>query len=405
MTAAEAPHGRARAALVVVVLLLAAAFAAPAQAGAGPTTVLVTVSRTGGPANGGSTLDAITPDGTFVLFDSRASNLVAGDSNGLQDVFVQNLVTGRTARVSVGAHHRQANRACFGNAISSDGRFVVFTSVASDLVRRPDTNGVSDVFLRDRATGRTIRVSVSTSGRQFDQPSSGGVVSRDGSIVAFTHGINPDTWYVEIRNRTAGTTRPISRKQDTVPDAISEDGRYLTFSVEDHHGDAGWIDVRNRLSGRQVQVPSPQGGPVFGVVATPDARYVGFSALDPNGGGQDAFLWRRGAATSTTIRNEPDGFIGVNGISSDGRYVAVTDGSALAAGDTNGIADVYRIDMTGGAAVRASVSDVAGQLPHGAFGGPVSMTGDGTMIAFVTRDPGVAADTNHANDVYVRIGL
>ncbi|HYW29522.1 MAG TPA: hypothetical protein VE824_06925 [Gaiellales bacterium] len=390
-------------------LLLVAVWAAPAQAGAGPTTLLVTVSRTGGPANGGSYLDAITPDGQFVLFDSRASNLVRGDTNGVQDVFVRNLTTGRTARVSVGPHRRQANRPCFGNAISPDGRFVVFTSAASDLVRHPDTNGVSDVFLRDRATGRTFRVSVSTSGRQFDQPSTGGVVSADGGIVAFTRQINVDTWYVDIRDRAARTTHAISKKQDTVPDAISDDGRFLTFSVEDHHGTAFFIDVRNRLSGRQWQVPLPPagGGSVWGVVATPNARYVAFSGLDQNGSGQDAYLWRRGASTSTTIRNEPNGSIGVHGISADGRYVAAMDGSALVAGDTNVTGDLYRIDMTGGAAVRASVSDGGVQLPHGAWDidGAVAMTGDGTKIAFTTRDPAVATDTNTLNDVYLRTGL
>lgn len=403
MAIAHAGRGTARVgALVVAVMLAALAVGGvPAHAGTGATT-LVSVSRTGGAANNDSAVAAITPNGQFILFNSRASNLVSGDTNGVRDVFVRNLTTGHTWRVSVGPHGRQANRGSNGTAISPDGRFVVFTSDATNLVRRRDTNGVSDVFVRDRATGHTIRVSVGLDGRQYAQQSWGGVITADGNVVAFAHEINGDVRHVYIRNRSAGTTHVVDRHRDAEPDAISDNGQFLAFSVEDDHGVPYDLYLRNRLTGKQVKVPSPD-SPVFDVAMTPDGQYLAFSGLDPNGSGQDAFRWQRGDATATTIRDEPADFIAVQGISSDGRYVAVTDGTALAAGDTNGSGDVYRIDMNGGPAVRASVTDGGVELPHGAFGGDIN--GDGTIVAFTTHNPAVVIDTNHDDDVYVRTGL
>ena len=129
--------------------------ASTASATGGVVTTLVSVSRSGGGGNGASVAVAVTPDGRYVLFNSSASNLVAGDTNGKSDVFVRDVVSGRTHRVDLGPNRRQANASAVGTAISANGRYVVFTSTASNLTRRPDTNHVSDVFLRNRKTGRT----------------------------------------------------------------------------------------------------------------------------------------------------------------------------------------------------------------------------------------------------------
>jgi Tol biopolymer transport system component len=362
----------------------------------------VSVSRTGGPANNSSRLDAITPDGRFVLFDSRASNLVRGDTNRAQDVFVRNLATGRTRRVSVGWRGQQANGASQGNAITPDGRFILFTSTATNLVRHPDTNGVADVFLRDRHTGRTVRISVKTDGGQYAQGSTGGVLTDDGKVIAFTHG-NGVVWHVGIRNRSSRSTSVIHSSANTVPDAISATGRFLALTREDDQGTPLELFLRNRLTGRVEQVPSPD-SPVFNVAMTPDARYVAFSGLDFNGSGDDAFLWRRGDPSATTVRLEPNGFAIVSGIPSDGRYVAVDDDQPLVAGDTNGAGDVYRFDMTGGPLIRASLSDTGAELPRGASA-VNAITSDGSAIAFSTPSPAVPLDTNHFIDVYARTGL
>jgi Tol biopolymer transport system component len=147
------------------------------------------VAVDGGPANGPCLEPAISADGRYVAFASTASNLVAGDTNGVSDVFVRDLATNTTTRVSVGHGGAQANGPSTMPAISATGNAISFASTASNLVPG-DTNGVGDVFLRIPGTDTTDRVSVSTGGTAqnaavaapFTQISS---VSADGRLVVF----------------------------------------------------------------------------------------------------------------------------------------------------------------------------------------------------------------------------
>jgi Tol biopolymer transport system component len=123
----------------------------------------VSVGGGGKQANSGSRGPAISADGRFVAFWSFASNLVAGDTNGIQDVFLRDRVAQVTRRVSVGPAGQQTNDESFEPAISAHGRFVVFASLASNLVAG-DTNGHYDVFVRDRVAQVTRRVSVGSGG-------------------------------------------------------------------------------------------------------------------------------------------------------------------------------------------------------------------------------------------------
>ena len=141
----------------------------------------VSVSTTGRQGHGRSfAVDDMSADGRYVMFESSAENLVADDTNRKPDVFVRDRQEGTTVRVSVGSHGEQANRGSLGGAISADGRLVAFSSNASNLVRR-DTNQERDVFVRDLVNGRTRRVSVSTQGEQGNGPSFVGALSRTGS--------------------------------------------------------------------------------------------------------------------------------------------------------------------------------------------------------------------------------
>jgi Tol biopolymer transport system component len=119
----------------------------------------VSVGPAGRQANGDSSGPAISAHGRFGVFEASASNLVAGDTNGHADVFVRDRVAQVTRRVSVGPAGQQANSLSFEPAISAAGRFVAFTSDASNLVAG-DTNGRYDVFVRDRVAQVTRRVSV-----------------------------------------------------------------------------------------------------------------------------------------------------------------------------------------------------------------------------------------------------
>jgi Tol biopolymer transport system component len=121
-------------------------------------------------SNADSGLPSISADGRFIAFESAASNLVPGDTNNFSDVFVYDRQTAKTELVSVSSNGTQANSYCDYPCISPDGRYVAFYSPASTLVPG-DTNGVSDVFLRDRLLGTTERISVGSTGIQGDADS------------------------------------------------------------------------------------------------------------------------------------------------------------------------------------------------------------------------------------------
>jgi Tol biopolymer transport system component len=148
------------------------------------TTTRVSVSSTGTEGNGASDAVAISSDGKIVAFAAYSNNLVANDTNNNEDVFVKDRTTGTTTRISVATAGTEANSLSTSPSISADGNRIAFVSYASNLVAG-DGNGLADVFLHDRTTGQTLRVSVSTSGGDPDGDSSVPAISADGHYVAF----------------------------------------------------------------------------------------------------------------------------------------------------------------------------------------------------------------------------
>jgi TolB protein len=147
----------------------------------------VDVGRLGGEANSGAEYPSISADGQVVAFESSSWNLVAGDTNWTWDVFVTDLQSGNTERVSVDSSGAQVSGGGYTAALSPNGNVVAFTSWADDLVPG-DNNHTSDVFVHDRTTGLTERVSVDTLGNEVLDPSdtsSFRAVSSDGGIVGF----------------------------------------------------------------------------------------------------------------------------------------------------------------------------------------------------------------------------
>jgi archaellum component FlaF (FlaF/FlaG flagellin family) len=147
-------------------------------------TTRVSINSGGAQANAGSFLPQLSHDGRYVVFESLASNLVPDDTNRQRDVFVHDLRTQETRRVSVNSAGEQANNFSQAAHVSRDGRYVVFESLASNLVPG-DTNGVIDVFVHDRQTQHTTRVSVATGGSQANNTSVNPTVSGDGRFVTF----------------------------------------------------------------------------------------------------------------------------------------------------------------------------------------------------------------------------
>jgi Tol biopolymer transport system component len=208
----------------------------------------VSVAAGGGAADGPSAQPAMSGDGRFVAFASTAGNLVAGDRNGVTDVFVRDRQTNTTTRVSVGRGGIEANGPSTTPAISTDGRVISFASTATNLVPG-DRNGVGDVFVRIPSTGGTELVSVTSAGRSqnaavappFTQISS---VSRDGRLVAFDSNATnlvpgedprPRT-NVFVRDRRRNTTALISQdnagyegNNDSFAPFINPSGLFVTF--------------------------------------------------------------------------------------------------------------------------------------------------------------------------------
>jgi Tol biopolymer transport system component len=159
-----------------------------ARAGAG-TVENLSLAVGGGPADGASSEPAISADGRLVVFASKADDLVPGDHNGVSDVFLRDRQAGTTVRVSVARGGGEANGPSTTPAISADGRVITFASTATNLMA-PDRNGVGDVFVRVPSTDLTERVSVSSSGQAQNAAVAApftqiSSVSSDGRLVAF----------------------------------------------------------------------------------------------------------------------------------------------------------------------------------------------------------------------------
>jgi hypothetical protein len=208
-------------------------------------TVKVSVHGHGGSVNADSFGPSISGDGRYVVYSSFASNIVPGDTNATTDVFVRDMVTGVTRRVSVASDGTQADDPSVYAAISANGRYVTFFSQATNLVPN-DTNGAADAFVHDLTTGVTTRVSLTDDEHQANDSSGPNSISADGRFVVFasqaTNLVAGDTTDVEdlfVRDRQLGTTTRVgtalSGGQPDAPvayGAISSDGRYVAFAGE-----------------------------------------------------------------------------------------------------------------------------------------------------------------------------
>jgi Tol biopolymer transport system component len=416
------------------------AFNASAAAAVAHPTTRASVATSGLQANGRSAGPAISASGRYVAFASEGTSLVAGDTNGAQDVFVRDRITGATTRVSISTSGRQANDASFGPAtISADGRYVAFSSIASNLVAG-DTNGATDVFVRDRVRGTTTLVSAATSGA-----SAGGgepAISADGRYVAFISSANNlvagdvgDFQDVFVRDLISRTTTRVSvatggtqaNGDSFGPAAISANGRYIAFGSSATNlvaGATSGVFVRDRV-GRTTTLVSVATGGAKASGAQPaisaDGRYVAFASIASNlvagdtNGIVDVFVRDRFARATTrvnistlraqtahtdidTTREDST----APAISADGRYVAFLSGAGnLVARDTNAAGDAFVHDRVAGTTTRVSVATAGTQANQRSTDPAISA--DGRYVTFSSDASNlVAGDTNGTADVFVR---
>jgi len=342
-----------------------------------------------GPFNG------ISDTGRFLLMASRAARLVAGDTNNAWDVYVRDRVSNTTTRVTVSSRGRQGNASSFPEAISPDGRFVLFASLASNLSRAPDKNRAQDVFIRDRRSGITRRVSIPPGGGQFPYTSYGGSMSADGRFILFGNH-TPNRKRVYLRDRLQGTTIRIARRfKRAYPGAISSNGRMLAYFA------ANVLFIHDRATGRTVQVHTGLVPNRFQpVVFTPDGReavFTGFTSL-----AEQMAVWKADG-TVTQVTHGSQGAAATS-VTDDGTAVGfISSDGTLVPGDTNGANDLFREVLSSGTIERIDLGNPTAQLVFGVdtIDGN-QLSGDGDWAAFTTRDPVVPADTNSREDVYLR---
>jgi WD40 repeat protein len=271
-------------------------------------TTRVSVSSTGEQGNGssGSTLGdqwtfgwgipSISADGRYVAFESRASNLVANDSNGAADVFVHDLETGATVALSIGADGRTGNAASHFPSISADGRHVAFDSEATDLTldARP-AKTISGVFVHDVARGTTDLVSVSSSGEWLPEWNGSPSISGAGDVVAF---INIPSVFdspenaideggdVLRRDLAAGTT--------THSDVHNQPGNMKRVALSGDGDVTAFVHLIGGMDAFCYLLPPENRGGYLGacdrtsLAVSPDGRYVAFGAsLDALGDPDD----------------------------------------------------------------------------------------------------------------------
>ncbi len=404
------------------------------------TTTRASVSSSGVPAAIAylSGAGGLSSDGRFVSFTSSGPNLVPGDTNGAYDAFVHDRVNGVTTRVSLSSSNAQANGSVSGGAISSDGRFIVMSGVASNLVNG-DSNNVRDVFLRDQLLGLTTRVSCSTSGVQANAESNFPLLTPDGAWVAFSSAatnLDPlKTTSISapfVHEVPTGTTLALPLAQAGAQldgfvsaKSISSAGRYImvegyaTNIVAGDTNGAGDAFVHDRVLGTTIRVSvnsaGIQGnGNSFAGGISDDGRYAVFSSSATNlvpgdvNSQSDIFLRDLQLGTTSMLSVNSSGIQGNHWsdaatITPDGRFVAFSSWSTnLVPGDNNNAYDQFRLDRQSNALVVFSVGTL-GQFANGNQGPATTFkSDDGKVLAFSGYWAGIVPTQIYSNDtVYV----
>ncbi len=398
----------------------------------------------------------ISADGRYTVFSSEAGNLVPGqvDANANADVFLHDRVAGTTALVS----HRPGSAVTAGNsrsfhpAISDDGRYVAFLSLADDLIAGQDANGNTDAFLYDRETGAVTLVSRSAGSATTagDGRAQDVAISADGSYVAFSDTstdlvsgqVSPDGGFslqIFLYDRATGTMALASHAAGSATTAalgessnpvLSDDGRYVAYTSGAVDLIAGGVDdaiddiyLYDRTTGANVLVSHAHGSAVTSADGdsiapriSADGRYVAYMSLASNlvagvtdsGGRNDVFLYDRDAGMSGTSvlvshaagsATTPGGGISrLPRLSDDGAWVVFkSSGEDMVAGETGSGTQLFLYERATGAVSFVPAGAAAATPGAGSLHLEAEISGDGSFVVFTSASPDLVPGQTDAN--------
>ncbi|MCC7171898.1 MAG: PD40 domain-containing protein [Planctomycetes bacterium] len=334
-------------------------------------TVRASVDSKGYEANLESGLTSLSADGRYVVFASSATNLAPLDGNGTIDVFVRDRTTATTELISIALSGRAGDDLSTAGDISADGRFVAFQSRAIDLTPDWDTFGDTDIFVRDRLTGTTDRITKpKTSAHSADSVSP--QISGDASTIVF------ESWARLVPNdsdseldlylydRATGVIAlVVASGVPCLSPSISADGRTLTF-----------------VSAASTLVPGDTNGVADTFLMDRTTGSIVRVSVDSNG-------------------VQGDGLTALADLSADGRTVALWSwASNLVPGDTNGQEDIFVHDTVAHTTSRVSVDSFGGQ--SNSYSERPAISGDGRRVAFASFASNlVPGDVNGFMDIFV----
>ncbi len=365
---------------VVIVMLASPALLVQATMAGSVVTERVSISSAGFEGNQVSRTPSISADGRFIVFASEATNLVDGDNNGVEDIFLHDWPSGTTERVSLNGQGQEADGASAWPEISADGRTLVFSSTATNLVAG-DSNGAEDVFVVDFQANTIERVSHPASGGQANAASSHPVISSDGRFVVF-----------------------VSAATNLVADATTGLEEIYIFDRAD--GSLQWVSAP--LVG--LENDGVSGEPAISA----DGNWVAFSSsstqlvLNDTLNRRDIFLWNRASRALQRVSVTQAGEQALSSsyapaLNADGRYIVFrSHAKNLVADDTNNMADIFLRDRLDGALQRVNLSTSGEQALYGASDEP-AISADGRFIVFRSYATNlVADDLNSSPDIFVR---
>jgi hypothetical protein len=379
----------------------------------------------------------ISGNGKVVAFYSWSSNLVISDSNKSADIFIRDLNTNLTERISVSSLQAQTNDFSYFPSISYDGRYIAFTSRANNLVT-DDTNGVDDIFVHDCVNHSTQRISLHSGGSQANGESSYSNISDNGRFITFkssaTNLVGNDQnnkWDVFIHDIDTGVTERVSISSNgsegndySYRSSVSQDGRYVAFDsnasnlVNADANNVSDIFLRDRQNDITTRVSVNSLGEEgnkqsYSAKISNNGKYIIFTSaasnLEPNdtNNANDVFIHDIDAGVTKIVSVNSDGAIGNNhsyagSVSLDGRFIVfMSSATNLVLNDTNGKTDIFLHDRETG------TTQLISQTEQGVLGNDNSDTpaiaADAGSIAFVSAASNlVTDDTNNSADIFVQ---